>query len=242
MKKVKNRKIQKLLSLQYTMLKEQGLIWLITLLIIILYGILNICFTDALSLKVHSIIDGLTLSFISAFIFYYFTSFYPESIKRLEIYQNISATNKLMLSLYDSIIEMFGGPSCNGFFSPKVFVEKLVSHKNHELDEYDIDPYYMGRLDAIMKEIQTLYDRFSSEYYSYLSPTQMHHKTMISNAGSILVESLSPKMPYKHVEGYFIYLLTFYSALKDIEAYTALFIYTPLKEKSKIVDIQQEEK
>ena len=242
MKQVKSRKIKKLLSLQYTMLKEQVLIWLITLLIIILYGILKICFTDVLSLTIHSIIDGLTLSFISAFIFYYFTSFYPESIKRLEIYQNISATNDLMLSLYDGIIEMFGGPSCNGFFSPKVFVEKLISHKNHELDVYDIDPYYMGRLDAIMKEIQTLYDRFSSEYYSYLSPTQMHHKTIISNAGSILVESLSPKMPYKHVEGYFIYLLTFYSALKDIEAYTAHFIYTPLKKKSKIVDIQQEEK
>ena len=74
MKKVKSRKIKKLLSLQYTMLKEQVLIWLITLLIIILYGILKICFTDVLSLKIHSIIDGLALSFISAFIFYYFTS------------------------------------------------------------------------------------------------------------------------------------------------------------------------
>lgn len=242
MKKVKYRKIKKLLSLQYTMLKEQVLIWLITLLIIILYGILTICFTDVLSIKVHSIIDGLTLSFISAFIFYYFTSFYPESIKRLEIYQNISTTNELMLSLYDSIIEMFGGPSCNGFFSPKVFVEKIISHKNNELDEYEIDPYYMGRLNIMMKEIQTLYDRFSSEYYSYLSPTQMHYKTMISNAGQILVESLSPKMPYKHVEGYFIYLLTFYNALKDIEASTAPFIYTALKEQRKIVNIRQEEK
>ena len=94
----------------------------------------------------------------------------------------------------------------------------------------------------MMKEIQTMYDRFSSEYYSYLSPSQMHHKTMISNAGQILVESLSPKMPYKHVEGYFLYLLTFYNALKNIETSTAPFIYIPLKEKSKIVDIQQEEK
>ena len=238
MKKVKYRKIKKLLSLQYTMLKEQVLIWLITLLVIMLYVILTICFTDVLSHKVHSIIDGLTLSFISAFIFYYFTSFYPESIKRLEIYQNISTTNELMLSLYDSIIEMFGGPSCNVFFSPKVFVEKIISHKNNEWDEYEINPYYMGRLNIMMKEIQTLYDRFSSEYYSYLSPTQMHHKTMISNAGQILVESLSPQMPYKHVEGYFIYLLTFYNALKDIEASTAPFIYTSLKKQRKIVNIQ----
>ena len=52
MKQVKSRKIKKLLSLQYTMLKEQVLIWLITLLIIILYGILKICFTDVLSLTI----------------------------------------------------------------------------------------------------------------------------------------------------------------------------------------------
>lgn len=115
--------------------------------------------------------------------------------------------------------------SDKGFFSPKIFVEKLVLVKNKELDEYTIDPYYIGRLDAAMNEIQTMYDRFSTEYFSYLSPAQMHQKTMINNAGQILIEALSPKMPYKHVEGYFLYLLTFYNTLKSIESTTSPYIY-----------------
>lgn len=219
------KRIQKLLSLQLTMIKEQALIWSITLIVIIAYFITKIYFTNSIGLDRISIIDGLSLSFISAFIFYYFTVFSPESNKRLDIYQNIYMTNELMLSLYDSIIEMFGGPSDKGFFSPKIFVEKLVSVKNKELDEYTIDPHYLGRLDAAMNEIQTMYDRFSTEYFSYLSPAQMHQKTMINNAGQILIEALSPKMPYKHVEGYFLYLLTFYNTLKSIESTTAPYIY-----------------
>ena len=53
----------------------------------------------------------------------------------------------------------------------------------------------------------------------------MHQKTMINNAGQILIEALSPKMPYKHVEGYFLYLLTFYNTLKSIESTTSPYIY-----------------
>lgn len=221
-------RVKKLLSLQLSMIKEQSLIWLITLFIIILYCITKLFLTNSISQNGFSIIDGLSLSFISAFIFYYFTVFFPESNKRLDIYQNIYMTNELMLSLYDSIIEMFGGPSDNGFFSPKVFVERLVSVKNKELDEYTIDPYYMGRLDVVMNEIQSMYDRFSSEYFSYLSTAQIHHKTIINNAGQILVDALSPKMPYKHVEGYFLYLLSFYNTLRNIETATSPYVYYKL--------------
>ncbi|MGN1211270.1 MAG: hypothetical protein ACI4TM_06250 [Candidatus Cryptobacteroides sp.] len=207
------------------MIKEQALIWAITLIVIIATCIIKFYHTNTIGLNRISIIDGLSLSFISAFIFYYFTVFFPESNKRLEIYQNMYMANELMLSIYDSIIEMFGGPSEEGFFSPKVFVEKLVSAENKELDEYTIDPYYMGRIDVAMNEIQTMYDRFSSEYFSYLNPAQMHQKTMINNAGQIIVEALSPKMPYKHVEGYFIYLLTFYDTLKSIERTISPYVY-----------------
>lgn len=219
------KRIQKLLSLQLTMIREQALIWVITFIVIIAYCIIQLFFTNSIRQNHITIIDGLSLSFISAFIFYYFTVFFPESNKRLDVYQNIYLTNELMLSLYDSIIELFGGPSEEGFFSPNIFVEKLVSVKNKELDEYTIDPYYMGRLDVVMNEIQTMYDKFSSEYSSYLSPTQMRQKTMINNAGQILVESLSPKMSYKHVEGYFQYLLTFYGTLKSIESTTSPYVY-----------------
>lgn len=100
------KRIQKLLSLQLTMIKEQALIWSITLIVIIAYFITKIFFTNSIGLDRISIIDGLSLSFISAFIFYYFTVFFPESNKRLDIYQNIYMTDELMLSLYDSIIEM----------------------------------------------------------------------------------------------------------------------------------------
>lgn len=50
------KRIQKLLSLQLTMIKEQALIWSITLIVIIAYFITKIFFTNSIGLDRISII------------------------------------------------------------------------------------------------------------------------------------------------------------------------------------------
>ena len=219
-------RLKKLLLLQWRMIKEQWLIWSITLLVIIIYIIVKVLFPSFFGHVGSSIFDGITLSFISAFIFYLFTSFFPESNKRLVVYQNIYITNQLMTSLFNGVIDRFGGPSENGFISPKSFVDKLIVNKDKENDKYTLDPYYMGYLESSINEINALYNRFSAEYISYLSPSQIHHKTLINNAGSILVRTLSPVMTYKHLEGYLFYLMTIFNALADIDQTTKPFYYS----------------
>lgn len=218
-------KTKKLLLLEWKMVKEQWLIWSITLLVIIIYIITKVFFPNCFGEDGSLIFEGITLSFISAFIFYLFTSFFPESNKRLVVYQNIYITNQLMLTLFNGVIEAFGGPSENGFISPKKFVEKLIVEKDKENDRYTLDPYYMGYLESSINEINAMYNRFSSEYISYLTPSQIHHKTLINNAGNILVRALSPVMSYEHLEGYLLYLLTIYNALSDIDHTTKPFYY-----------------
>lgn len=218
-------KTKKLILLQWKMIKEQWLIWSITLLVIIIYILFKVLFPSCFGQVGSLIFDGITLSFISAFIFYFFTSFFPESNKRLVVYQNIYITNQLMMSLFDGVIEEFGGPSDNGFISPKNFVDKLIVEKDKENDRYTLDPYYMRYLESSINEINAMYNRFSSEYISYLTPSQIHHKTLINNAGNILVHSLSSVMKYKHLEGYLLYLITIFNALSDINQTTKPFYY-----------------